>query len=443
MSRRFSTEPVVAVIEKLSHDGRGIARIEGKTTFIEQALPGETVRFTYLRKKRDFDEGSVVEVLQASPQRSEPLCPHYDRCGGCSWQHMDGQTQIAEKQQLMLDLLSRVGHVSPATVLPPLRGPLWHYRTKARLSARYVEKKEACLLGFRERHQPRYITDIDQCPILHPQVDAAIPALRTLLGDFSDLRSIAQVEVAAGDDDVALIFRHLSALTAQDEDKLRRFADDFHFRIFLQPGGNDSVHLFYPQDGQDFLSYTLPEQGLRFQFHPSDFTQVNLDLNRAMVQQALQLLDVQAQDRILDLFCGLGNFSLAMAKHCQAVIGIEGSDAMVKRAAMNAKNNAITNAQFLCYNLENAAVLQAPELAEVTKVLLDPPRVGALDMVQHLHQLKKVQRLVYVSCNPATLARDAGILVNEQGFKLLAAGVMDMFPHTSHVESIALFEREA
>ena len=437
---RPSATPATARIEKFSHDGRGIARIEGKTTFIQQALPGETVTFQYTRQKRDFDEGRLLSVLEASPSRIEPRCPHYMLCGGCSLQHLDGAEQIHQKQMLLMDLLTRIGRVEPERILPPLASNLWHYRNKARLSVRYVEKKQAVLVGFREKNNPRYITEIEQCPVLNERVDAEIMTLRNMLASFEEPHAIAQIEVAAGDNDIALIFRNLSTLCANDEEQLKLFAEATGFRIFLQPGGPDSVFLFYPQMTNEFLTYQLPEQRILFQFHPTDFTQVNSGLNRLMVEHALDLLALKPDDVVLDLFCGLGNFSLPIARHCAKVVGIEGSERMVLRAQMNAETNQMHNTTFLCANLEEESALVSVKPYRFSKVLLDPPRTGALEVVKQIGKLK-LDRIVYVSCNPATLARDADVLVNQQGFKLIAAGVMDMFPHTAHVESIALFER--
>ena len=432
--------PVTTQIEKFSHDGRGIARIEGKTTFIQNALPGETVSFQYTRKKRDFDEGRVLSVIEPSADRVEPRCPHYALCGGCSLQHLEESAQIHEKQALLLDLLERIGRVQPETVLAPLTSELWHYRNKARLSVRYVEKKQMTLVGFREKNNPRYITEIEQCPVLNARVDAEIVNLRQMLDSFEAPHVIAQIEVAAGDNDIALIFRNLETLSAHDEEKLKEFADSTGFRIFLQPGGPNSVFLLYPQGTSDFLTYSLPEEDISFQFHPTDFTQVNAGLNRLMVEHALNLLALEPDDVVLDLFCGLGNFSLPIAKRCAKVVGVEGSEAMVKRASMNADANGLVNTEFMCANLEDESALIGFNQHKFTKILLDPPRTGAMEIVKQIDKLK-VNRIVYVSCNPATLARDTDILVNQQGFRLVAAGVMDMFPHTAHVESIALFEK--
>lgn len=432
-----SKAPVVAKIEKFSHDGRGIARIEGKITFIDGALPDELVEFQYLRQKKDFDEGKLISIIQPSALRAEPRCAHYSVCGGCSLQHLSQETQIQEKQNWLLDLLAR-HHLYAEEVLPPLVGPLWHYRNKARLSVRFVEKKQSTLVGFREKNNPRYITEIENCFILHERVHQEITSLRHLIDTLHTPQSIAQIEVAAGDEEVALVFRNLTPLCMDDEDKLIQFAKKTGFRLFLQPAGPDSMYLLYPQDGKDFLHYSLPQENIHFQFHPSDFTQINLPMNRQMITRAIQLLDLQAEDTVLDLFCGLGNFSLPIAKHCKQVVGIEGSEAMVSRAKMNANFNQLSNLEFLYANLEEATALASVAHYGANKLLLDPPRTGAASIVKHIDCIHP-SSIVYVSCNPATLARDAEILVKQQGYQLTAVGVMDMFPHTSHVESIALF----
>ena len=443
MSRRYkrpSTIPVTAHIEKFSHDARGIARIDGKTTFIQGALPDETVVFQYTQKKRDFDEGRIISVTEPSAFRVEPHCPHYALCGGCSLQHLDEQAQIGEKQTLLLDVIARIGRTLPDKVLEPLTSDRWHYRNKARLSVRYVEKKQATLVGFREKHNPQYIADINQCPVLNARFDAELGNLRAMLDTLEAPQCIAQIELSAGDDDIALIFRNLLPLSPHDEEKIRDFGRSSNFHIFLQPGGADSVYLFYPEDAGEFLTYCLPEEDITFQFHPTDFTQVNAGLNRLMVRDAIHLMALEPQDVVLDLFCGLGNFSLPIAKRCAKVIGIEGSEAMVSRARMNALANGLSNTEFLCANLDKESVLANFKEHGCTKILLDPPRIGALEIVKQIDIINP-QRLVYVSCNPVTLARDTDILVNHHGYRLTAAGVMDMFPHTAHVESIALFEK--
>ncbi|MBA3535303.1 MAG: 23S rRNA (uracil(1939)-C(5))-methyltransferase RlmD [Tatlockia sp.] len=429
-----------AEIEKFSHDGRGIARISGKITFIQGALPGEKVSFQYTRVKSDFDEGRMTALISASPMRAEPRCPHYSQCGGCSLQHLDEQSQIHVKQSLLIDLLQRTGHCEPETILEPLKSNNWNYRNKARLSVRYVIKKGIGLVGFREKHNPRYIAEISQCPILNAKIDSQILNMRALLESLENPHTIAQIEVAAGDEEIALIFRNLETLSLVDEEKLRAYGRETNFRIFLQPGGPDTVHLFYPEGESEFLHYALPQENIQFQFHPTDFTQVNAGLNRLMVARAIELLALTKEDLILDLFCGLGNFSLPIARHCAKVIGVEGSNTMVSRAQMNAKANAITNAEFICADLEQISALTVLLGQRFTKLLIDPPRCGALEVVKQIDKLNP-ERLVYVSCNPATLARDSDILVNQKGYRLRAAGVMDMFPHTAHVESIALFEK--
>lgn len=442
MRRKENTRlanPVTTPIEKLSHDGRGIARVDGKTTFIQGALPDEVVTFQYTRRKKDYDEGRLLSFIKSSSHRVEPKCPHYTLCGGCSLQHLDHAVQIQEKQALLLDLLERTGHCKPDEILPPLSADPWHYRNKARLSVRYVQKKNATLIGFREKLNPRFITEIEQCPVLNASMDKQIQPLRALLDQFEHPEEIAQIEVAAGDEEIALIFRNLSPLSACDEAKLIDFGCATNFRIYLQPAGPDSVYLLYPKSSNEFLSYQLPEENIIFQFHPNDFTQVNAAINRLMVSRALSLLDLNLDDKVLDLFCGLGNFSLPMAKYCRQVVGIEGSEEMVKRAQMNAVANGLSNTHFYCANLEDESAWKSLKNEGFTKLLLDPPRTGAITVVKNIDKIAP-KRLVYVSCNPATLARDANILINTHGYKLLKAGVMDMFPHTAHVESIALFE---
>jgi 23S rRNA (uracil1939-C5)-methyltransferase len=431
---------MIARVETLSHDGRGIARIDGKATFIQNALPGETVAFRYLRKKKDFDEGQVLSVIDPSVHRVEPLCPHYSVCGGCSLQHLNGATQLYEKQKQLLELFARMSKTQPENVLEPLMSSLWHYRNKARLSVRYSEKKQTTLLGFREKNNPREIADITQCLILNERVSSELGPLRQMLNALDAPQNIAQIEVAVGDHEVALILRNLFPLSLQDEEKVKEFARSNGFRIFLQPGGAESVFLFYPEDGQSLLTYPLLQDDIIVQFHPTDFTQVNAGMNQLMVAEALKLLALKPKDRVLDLFCGLGNFSLPIARYCAQVIGVEGSDAMVLRARMNAEANGLTNAQFLCENLDGDSVLSGLSQYKPNKMLLDPPRTGALNIVKTVDQMN-LERIVYVSCHPATLARDTNVLVHQQGFRLLSAGVMDMFPHTAHVESVAVFER--
>lgn len=439
-SRRPDPTPQTAHVVNLSHDGKGVARIEGKATFITGALPDETVEFQYTRIKKDFDEGFLLNVITPSPLRVAPRCSHYQMCGGCSLQHLSEEQQILFKQEQLLDLLTRYGHTAPQTVLPPLKSSHWNYRNKARLSVRYVDKKQSALVGFRERNNPRYITEIGECPILNAKVDADIIHLRELINAMEDKHAIAQIEVTAGDTEVALILRNLNDLTPNDEQVIKEFALSYQYKIFLQPKGPDSVFCFYPPDSGEFLEYGLPDHQIRFAFHPTDFTQVNAPLNRSMVNLALELMDLKSSDKVLDLFCGLGNFSLPMAKYCAKVTGVEGSKTMVERAYMNANANQLNNVDFYTANLDD--VTEVSKLVEqpCNKILIDPPRSGALEIVKQIESLSP-QRIVYVSCNPVTLARDTDILVNQKGYVLLQAGVMDMFPHTAHVESIACFEK--
>lgn len=432
--------PQTAQVVNLSHDGKGVARIEGKATFIQGALPGETVTFQYTCVKKDFDEGMLLSVIESSPLRVAPKCTHYSMCGGCSLQHLSEDEQIHFKQKQLIDLLARYGHTEPQAILPPLVASHWNYRNKARLSVRYVDKKQTSMVGFRERNNPRYITEIAQCPVLNAKLDADIVPLRNLINAMDDKHCIAQIEVAAGDEEIGLIFRNLSPLSPADELRLKQFAEDYHYKIFLQPAGPDSVYCFYPPNASDYLTYSLPDYHLTYAFHPTDFTQVNSTLNRAMVALALQLMDLKNTDIVLDLFCGLGNFSLPMAKFCAKVLGVEGSATMVERAYMNAKINHLENVDFYAANLDDINEVQKLVQQKCNKVLIDPPRSGALELVKQMDALNP-ERIVYVSCNPVTLARDTDILVNQKGYVLMAAGVMDMFPHTAHVESIALFEK--
>lgn len=438
-SRPDST-PQTAHIVNLSHDGKGVARINGKATFIPGALPDELVEFQYTRVKKDFDEGKLLSIKEPSPLRVDPKCPHYHMCGGCSLQHMSEEEQIHFKQEQLLDLLTRFGHTVPQTVLPPLSSTHWNYRNKARLSVRFVEKKQIAMVGFRERNNPRYITEITQCPVLNAKLDTDIIPLRNLIDAMEDKHCIAQIEVAAGDTEIGLIFRNLTSLTADDELKIKQFAEHYQYTIFLQPGGPDSVYCFYPEKSSEFLTYELPDFQITFQFHPTDFTQVNSELNRKMVNLALQLMDLKSDDLVLDLFCGLGNFSLPMARHCSKVVGVEGSKTMVERAYMNARANHLDNVDFYAANLDDVMEVNKLVQHRFNKVLIDPPRSGALEIVKQIDAINP-ERIVYVSCNPVTLARDTDILVNQKGYVLVKAGVMDMFPHTAHVESIALFEK--
>ena len=437
--RRLPTEPVTVSIDAMSHDGRGIARVEGKTVFVQGALPGERVRFLYTRQQRKHDEGRVLEVLEPSPERVEPRCPQAGVCGGCSLQHQRPEAQIAHKQQALLDALQRIGGVTPGQVLPPLGADgVWGYRSKARLGVKYVAKKERVLVGFRERGTS-FITDTERCDVLDPRVGTLIRPLARLVESLSVRRRIPQIEVAAGDEACVLVFRLLDPPTAEDLEKLRRFGADHGIVPYIQEGGPESVR---PLEGAPAdLFYLLPDQSVKIRFLPADFTQVNHALNRRMVDRAVALLDPQPDERLLDLFCGLGNFTLPLARRCDEVVGVEGDAGLVQRARDNARHNGIGNTRYYTANLYDSLQREPWLLESFDKALLDPPRSGALEVLEHLPRLG-VRRLLYVSCYPGTLARDAGELVQRHGYRLVSAGVMDMFPHTTHVESIALFERD-
>lgn len=423
-------------IEKLNHEGRGLARIDGKTTFIDYALPEETVHFQYTRQHRRFDEGIALDIENPSPHRVTPNCPHFGVCGGCKLQHLNPEQQILHKQAVLLELLEQSTQTKPLQILPPLTGPEWAYRHKARLSVKYVHKKEKLLIGFRERNG-RYVADLTQCLILHPGVGTKLEILAQLIQQLDITFNIPQIEIAVGEKNTALIFRHLKPLTSNDIARLKQFGTEHNFYIFLQPQGPNSITLLTPEQTSEFLNYTLPNYDLEFLFHPTDFTQVNPSINRKLISQALELLDLKSDDTVLDLFCGLGNFTLPIAKQCKTVIGVEGSEAMVKRAQMNANHNHIHNTQFFAADL-SLEQLDNRWQKPVTKLLIDPPRSGAAQITKILPKLKP-KRLVYISCNPITLARDA-VLILEHGFQLTSCGVIDMFPHTAHVESIACFD---
>ena len=421
-------------IESLDAEGRGVARNpEGKVVFVEGALPGEDVDFTLLKKKSSFEIGRLTRVLSGGSSRQAPRCPHFGVCGGCSLQHTDARTQMAAKQRWLEENLARIGKVAPETMLPIVYGEDWNYRRRARLGARFVDKKGGALVGFREKRSS-YIADMRECHVLPWEISRLISPLKELVHSLSIRARLPQIEVAVGDNAAALVFRHLDALSAADEGLLAAFAAKHGVHVWLQPGGPDTARPFAPPQSE--LYYDLPESGVRLWFGPTDFTQVNHGVNRMLVARAVRLLDPQPGERIADLFCGLGNFSLPLARRGAQVIGFEGSAALVERARANAAANRLL-AQFEVMNLFK------PELAPFApfqKILVDPPREGAVDIVKALPEAWP-QRIVYVSCDPATLARDAGVLVHAKGFRLSAAGVVNMFPHTAHVESIALFDR--
>jgi len=445
---RINPTPFILDIVDLGHDGRGVARREdGKTIFVTDALPDEQVLVRQSAHSRHFDEGVAVEVLKASPDRVPPRCVHFGVCAGCALQHLGAQRQIEAKQRVLLENFTRIGQVVPGNVLPPLTDAAWGYRRKGRFSVRRVEKKGKTLVGFRER-DPRFVADLGECHTVIPAIAAQIPALSALVDGLSNRGNIPQIEFIAGDaqgdfSGVALVIRHLSAFSADDLDALRTFARGAGFALFLQPGGLDSVHLLWPvlSEGRTLpLMFRLPAWELELNFRPLDFIQVNAGLNQLMIARALELLDIQPGERVLDLFCGLGNFTLPLARVAGQgrVVGVEGDAGLIARARENAAHNGLDNVQFYAADLTEDQHHAVWMREGFDKLLLDPPRSGALDVLKQL-PLQQFKRIVYVSCHPGSLARDAGYLVNERGWKLLDAGVMDMFPQTAHVESMAVF----
>jgi len=405
---------------------------EGKVVFVEGALPGERASVRVFQKKSKFDTGRAISVLEPSAGRRAPACPHFGICGGCATQHADERTQMAAKQRWLEDCLERIGKVKAESMLPVVYGPEWGYRHRARLSVRHVASRGA-MVGFRERRST-YVADMRECRVLPEQVSRLIPHLRSLVGNLSIKERLPQIEVAVADNATVLVFRHLLPLTPEDQAHLKSFSETHGIHVWLQPGGPESAHPFEP--AQSALYYELPEFGVRIHFRPTEFTQVNHAMNKVLVSKALKLLDPQPGERIADLFCGLGNFSLPLAARGAQVVGFEGSRDLVERARQNAGANGLV-AQFEAINLFTSSF---SSFGPFPKILIDPPREGALELVKSLPDTWP-RRIVYVSCDPATLARDAGILVNTRGFRLVTAGVVNMFPHTAHVESIALLER--
>jgi 23S rRNA (uracil1939-C5)-methyltransferase len=428
-------ESLTLLIQSLDAEGRGVARSpEGKVVFVEGALPGEAVSFQVLKKKLSHEFARATSILHESPSRVEPRCPHFGVCGGCAIQHADSRTQMAAKQRWLEENLARIGKVQAETMLPIICGQEWGYRNRARLSVRRVPKKGGVMVGFRERRST-YVAQMDECHVLPPHVSALIPHLKVLIESLSINERVPQIEVAVGDAATTFVFRHLLPFTENDLGLLRGFSERHGVHVWLQPGGPDGAHPLHPSDSQ--LYYELPEFGVRIAFRPTEFTQVNFAVNRVLVSRAVRLLDPLPGERVADLFCGLGNFSLPLAAKGARVIGFEGSAGLIDRARSNAKDNGLT-IQFEVADLFKASI---NPYGPFDKLLIDPPREGAVELMKALPD-SWPRRIVYVSCDPATLARDAGILVNTRGFRLSAAGVVNMFPHTAHVESIALFSRD-
>lgn len=446
--QKLPTESIEIDIQRLSHDGRGVGSIAGKIAFVEGAIAGERVLAQYTGQRKQFDELKTVEVLKSSPDRVTPPCVHADICGGCAMQHIASTSQIALKEKVLHDHLAHIGGLNKFDTIPPMLSQTEGYRRKARLGVRYVSKKEAMLIGFREKNSS-FIAEMGSCTVLNPAVSALIMPLRELLVSFDGRMVLPQIEVAVGEsaqitavgdhlaDQVTLVVRHLEPLSERDADALIAFAQQHTLQMYLQPKGADSIHKVWPADNEERLYYYLPEFNLRMAFHPVDFTQVNGELNRKMIALALNLLDPQADETVMDLFCGLGNFTLPIATRCKRVVGVEGGQEMVQRGLENARANGIENASFYCADLTAQFDEKTWAQPVYDKILLDPPRSGALEIIPRLAAFK-AKKIVYISCNPATLARDAGELA-KHGYVMTQAGVMDMFPHTGHVESIAVF----
>ncbi len=439
-------------IESLDMEARGVGRTvtetgePGKVIFVEGALPGERVTYSSYRKKPSFEQAQLVDVLRESVIRTKPQCAFFGTCGGCSMQHLDVRAQIAVKQRVLEDNLAHLAKLRAETLFRPIHGPSWGYRYRARLTVRNVPKKGGVLVGFHER-KSSYVADMTSCEVLPPHVSAMLVPLRRLVEGLSIRDRMPQIELAVGASVTALVLRILEPLTGADEALLRAFADEHKVQFWLQPKGPDTVFPFYPLDAP--LDYTLPEFDIRMPFKPTDFTQVNHQINRVLVGRALRLLAPAPGDRVLDLFCGIGNFTLPLARLAREVVGIEGSDTLTARALDNARANGVdSHTSFACRNLFEVTADDMRALGAFDKFLVDPPREGALAVSKALADIAQSgegplpKRIVYVSCNPATLARDAGLLVHEAGYRLKGAGVVNMFPHTSHVESIALFERD-
>lgn len=445
---KLPTEAVELQVQRLSHDGRGVASINGKIAFVDGALTGETATARYVARHKQYDELRAETILVPAAERVEPPCAYASVCGGCAMQHLHPDAQIQLKERVLHEQMQHIGGLQQYEHLPALCSQSVGYRRKARLAVRYVVKKDAMLVGFREKNST-FIAQMDDCAVLNPRVARLIAPLREFLAARDCRYTVPQIEVAVGEidvpsaqgvhapDDVALIVRHLEPLTAADRQAFSDLGREHGITLYLQPGGSDSVQRLWPAEGEDRLHYYLPQFGLRMAFHPTDFTQVNGELNREMIARALEMLDPQKEDTVLDLFCGLGNFTLPLATRCRHVVGVEGSDEMVRRGFENARANGLDNVEFHAANLCVDFGSATWAVHRYDKILLDPPRSGALEIIPVIAAMR-ARKILYISCNPATLARDAGELV-KHGYRLTRAGVMDMFPHTSHVESIAEF----
>ncbi len=437
MARARRREPEEGRIDSVTHDGRGIVAGEGKKVFVAGALVGESVRFLRRKRRRNFDEAELLEVLEASPERVDARCAAYGRCGGCSLQHVSIEQQRDIKARTLWDSLERIGGVSPAERLEPLTAEPWNYRRRARLAVKDVPAKGRVLVGFRERHAP-FIAEMERCEVLARPVDGLLLPLSELIGSLSIRARLPQVEVAVADNATALVFRVLDPPTAGDLDRIRAFGEQHGIQAWLQPGGLDSLECAWPDVNPEPLFYALPGFDLNVGFRPIDFVQVNPEINERMVEQAVDWLEPGPDDRVLDLFCGIGNFTLPIARRAGHVLGIEGEAGLVGRAGANASLNGLDNVEFTAADLAKIDGSERWFDGSWDRLLLDPARSGAAEVLEHVQRIG-AQRIVYVSCHPGTLARDAGTLVREHGYRLEAAGIIDMFPHTAHVESMAVF----
>lgn len=429
-------ETPVATVTAFSHDGRGVARLDGKAVFIEGALPGETVRFRYLERRKRYDTGQLAEILDPSPDRVTPPCPHYGSCGGCDLQHLRPEVQLQAKQQILAEQLERLGKVKPESWLAPITGPALGYRRRARLGVRFVPSEGGVIIGFRRKNKS-FLANLETCLVLEPRVSALLPALHVLIAELSCPDRIPQIEVAVGSNAAALVFRHLVPLTEDDRERLAAFGEHNDIRIYLQPARPDSIVALWPADPEP-LFYRIPAFDVEIRFEPADFIQINGAVNNATVEQAVNLLEPAPTDSVLDLFSGLGNFTLPLARRAGRVLGVEGEAGLVSRARANAKLNQISNVEFISADLYKESSSTPWADFKANKLLLDPPRGGAMEAIKSLTE-PLPSRIVYVSCYPATLARDSEYLVHVLGYRFAAAGVMDMFPQTSHVETMALF----
>ena len=453
-SKPVPQELVIATIEKLSHDGRGIARVEGKTTFVDGGLAGESVEFRYVKCHGRYDEAIVVRVLEPSNERVATPCQHANVCGGCSLQHLSTEAQVSLKQSVLVEQLTHFGDLKPEHIVEPITGSSVGYRRKARFAIKH-ESDGTCIVGYRAKSSAR-VVPITHCTVLDESLNNLIPELQVLVSGLQKSTVISHIDLTQGDSVTVLTFRHLKPLTNSDLQSLLVFCQQHQFHLYLQPDSATSIHRVWPDNDNEQLSYSFersdfqtPVEGMigsekesgsiDIQFNPNDFIQVNGGNNRKLVAQAIDFLDLNGSDRVLDLFCGIGNFTLPMATLSSKVVGVEGSDHMVARAKQNASNNALSNIEFHSADLTQTLDNHPWSFDGFTKILIDPPRAGAFDIIKNISHFSP-EKIVYVSCNPATLARDAGELV-QQGYKMMSVGVVDMFPHTTHVESIALFQR--